>query len=65
MNYDKLFLITMIKNINILDIIEISNLWNLINVFNFIFYENVFPMIFQSLINKKKSRCDVPSGTTQ
>jgi len=25
----------------------------------------VFPMIFQSLMSPRKSRCDVPSGTTQ
>ncbi len=25
----------------------------------------MFPMIFQSLMGSKKSRCDVPSGTTQ
>ncbi len=25
----------------------------------------VFPMIFKSLMGARKSRCDVPSGTTQ
>jgi len=60
----------MIRNIkihNILDITKIPKSMNLINVF-IPFYENVFlnvPMIFQSSMGPRKSRCDVPSGITQ
>jgi hypothetical protein len=25
----------------------------------------MFPMIFQNSMNSRKSRCDIPSGTTQ
>jgi hypothetical protein len=63
----KLFTNAMIRNIkiqNILDIIEIQNLWNIINVLINI-YIDMFPMIFQSLMGPRKSRCDVPNGTTQ
>jgi hypothetical protein len=55
---------------NILDIIGISKS---MEPNKFVFLKNnlwkcsfqVFPIIFQSLIGPRKSRCDVPNGTTQ
>jgi hypothetical protein len=60
----------MMRNIkinNILDITEISKLMEPNKCINF-FNENVYlnvPMIFQSSMGPRKSRCDVLSGITQ
>jgi hypothetical protein len=59
----------MIRNIQIRNILlRFQNLWNLINVFKKKIYENVHLSVscfFQSSMNPRKSRCDIPSGTTQ
>jgi hypothetical protein len=66
MAFLKLFLNAMIRNIkiyNILNIIKNSNLWNLINVLIKKIMEifiQMFPMIFQILMDLGKSRCDIP-----
>jgi hypothetical protein len=66
----ELFLNAMIRNNkihNILDIIDFQNLWDLINVFKQKKYENVHLNIsydFQSSMGPRKSRCDIPIGTT-
>jgi hypothetical protein len=34
-------------------------------MYSIIFFMKMFPMIFQSWMGPRKSRCDVPSSTTQ
>ncbi len=66
----KFFPNAMIKNIkihNIFDIIAISKYMEP-NIYIFIYlkmFVEMFLMIFQSLMGLGKSRCDIPSGTTQ
>jgi len=54
------------KYINFFILLRFQNLWNVIKKnFNYEMFIKMFPMIFQSLMGLGKSRCDIPSGTTQ
>jgi len=61
----------MIKNIKIIIILILlwfQNLWNLIHLFTqkiMKMFVLVFPIIFQSSMGLRKSKCDIPSGNMQ